>query len=411
MTQTSAEKAIWNRETMTHGEDIVVTSGKPRRRVAFVINSLAGGGAERVMCTLLRASEAERQSVDISLILLDRETAAYKVPAWVKVEQLNCRHSLLRSVWSLYRALRRSRPDATLSFLTRANVANVIAACLLKIPAVISERVNTTSHLGKGRSASLAKFLVKWLYPKARRIIAVSPGVADDLHTAFGVPQAKLVVISNPIDIDDIRARSQEAENVAPAEEFGMAMGRLVPNKNFRMLIDAFAAAKIGGKLLILGDGSERDALTAQIEQLGLTGRVVMPGFSANPFATLRKAAYFTLPSNAEGFPNSLLEAMSVGVPVISTNCQSGPSEVLADQAREDIVAGVVFAEHGILVPPNDATAMKDALRAMSEPERRAAYGLKAAARAAEFSVERAKLAYWQVILSECDQSEVGFAR
>jgi glycosyltransferase involved in cell wall biosynthesis len=287
----------------------------------------------------------------------------------------------------------------------------VIASALLRIPAVISERVNTTSHLGKGRAANLAKFLVKWLYPKARRIIAVSPGVADDLQTAFGIPPEKLVVISNPIDIDDIRARSQEAETVAPAEEFGMAMGRLVPNKNFRMLIDAFAAAQIGGKLLILGDGPERGALTAQIEQLGLTGRVVMPGFSANPFATLRKAAYFTLPSNAEGFPNSLLEAMSVGVPVISTNCQSGPSEVLADLAREDVAPGVVFAEHGILVPPNDAPAMTDALRAMCEPARRAAYGLKAAARAAEFSVERAKLAYWNVILTECDQSEAGVTR
>ena len=385
------------------------TSLMPRKKVTFIINSL--GGAERVMCTLLRASETERNEVDISLILLDRESAAYHVPSWVKVEQLDCRHSLLRSIWSLYAMLRRSRPDATLSFLTRANVANVIATGLLGIPAIISERVNTTSHLGKGRAAALAKFLVKWLYPKARRIIAVSPGVADDLKTAFGVPQDKLVVISNPIDIDDIRARSQETESVAPAGEFGMAMGRLVPNKNFGMLIDAFAAAKIDGQLLILGDGPERAALTAQIDRLGLTDRVMLPGFSANPFATLRKAAYFTLPSNAEGFPNSLLEAMSVGVPVISTNCQSGPSEVLADLAREDVASGVVFAENGILIPPNDTIAMKDALRAMSEPERRAAYGLKAAARAAEFSVERAKLAYWKVILPECGQSEVGFAR
>ena len=97
---------------------------------------------------------------------------------------------------------------------------------------------------------------------------------------------------------------------------YAVTMGRLVPNKNFGMLIEAFARSRIAGKLLILGDGPERDALTRQVEALGLAGRVVMPGFSANPFPTLARADFYVSPSNAEGFPNSLLEAAyALGAP------------------------------------------------------------------------------------------------
>src|SRR5687767_4807328 len=88
-----------------------------RKRVIFIINSLAGGGAERVMCTLLRASQAELKDNQISLLLLDREAAMYSVPQWIDVRQLDCRHSLIRSIWSVWRALVRAKPDLTVSFL------------------------------------------------------------------------------------------------------------------------------------------------------------------------------------------------------------------------------------------------------------------------------------------------------
>lgn len=372
--------------------------GEARRHVVFVINSLAGGGAERVMCTLLRASEGELRACRISLLLLDREPAAYEVPRWVEVQQLDCRHSLLRSVWSLWRALRRLRPDATVSFLTRANVANIIAASLLRIPAIVSERVNTSSHLGRSLGAAVARLLVKASYPKARRIIAVSQGVADDLHDAFRVPRERMTVIANPIDLAEIRLQAESGEPVPMSGPYVVAMGRLMPNKNFGLLVEAFARSGIPLDLLILGEGPERPSLTRRIEALGLTGRIVMPGFAANPFPTLRRAAFFVSPSNAEGFPNSLLEAMSVGLPVIATNCPSGPSEVLAGLAREQVAPGVLFAPHGILVPPDDPVALADALRAMMDPERRRLYGERAPERAADFGVARAREAYWAVI-------------
>jgi glycosyltransferase involved in cell wall biosynthesis len=369
-----------------------------RRRVLFLINSLAGGGAERVMCTLLRASQSELRDCQISLLLLDREAAMYEVPRWIEVQQLDCRHSLIRSIWSVWRALRRAKPDLTVSFLTRSNVANIIAGTLLGIPAVISERVNTSSHLGSGAGAAVARRLVKATYPKARRIIAVSQGVADDLHASFGVRGERMAVIANPIDLDAIRAQAEAGEPVPMEDPYAVTMGRLVPNKNFGMLIEAFARSGVAGKLLILGDGPERDALTRKVEAFGLAGRVVMPGFSDNPFPTLARANVYVSPSNAEGFPNSLLEAMSLGLPVISTNCPSGPSEVLADLPREQVGPGVTFAPHGILVAPNDPDAMAEALRAMADPARRQSYAARAPKRAADFGVARAKDAYWAII-------------
>jgi glycosyltransferase involved in cell wall biosynthesis len=363
----------------------------------FLINSLAGGGAERVMCTLLRASEAEQRDCRITLLLLDREAAAYQVPEWVEVRQLDCRQSLIRSIWSVFRAMRQIRPDVTVSFLTRANVANVIAASVLRIPAIISERVDTSSHLGGGLGAALARWLVRMTYPRARRIIAVSQGVADSLYARFGVAPARTTVISNPIDFDSIRAQAGQGVPILDTS-YVVAVGRLMPNKNFPMLIDAFAQSGIAQTLLILGEGPERPALANQIAALGLQDRIVMPGFLDNPFPTVAGAAIYVSSSNAEGFPNSLLEAMSVGLPVIATNCPSGPSEVLAEMARGQVGAGITFAPHGILVPPNDPDTLADALRALQDPEQLLLYGERASRRAADFGVQRAKDAYWGVI-------------
>src|SRR5262245_56777058 len=254
------------------------TEGRSRR-VMFMINSLAGGGAERVMCTLLRASDAEQHDFRIVLLLLDRQEIAYEVPQGIEIQQLDCRQSLIRSIWSVFQALRRTRPDVTVSFLTRANIANAIAASLLRIPAIISERVNTSSHLGQGLGAAVARWIVRMTYPRARKVIAVSQGVADDVQAGFGVARKQTVVIPNPIDFDAIRAQAEQGEPIALQAPYVVAMARLMPNKNHAMLIDAFARSGIAGTLLILGEGPERGALEQKIAEHGLQGRVIMPGF------------------------------------------------------------------------------------------------------------------------------------
>src|SRR5262249_29070510 len=146
----------------------------------------------------------------------------------------------------------------------------------------------------------VAKLLVRLIYPRAARIIAVSAGVAQDLRTSFSIPRGKIVIVANPIDLASIQAQSRETGAIDQDETYIMGMGRLVVNKNFALLIDAFARSGLGGKLVILGEGPECEALTRKIADLGLVGRVLMPGFANNPFAFLRRASVFVLPSNSE---------------------------------------------------------------------------------------------------------------
>lgn len=363
----------------------------------FIINSLTGGGAERVMTTLLAHSAAWRDRYEIVLALLDDEPAAYAVPDWIKVYQLDCRGRLLPSIWRLRQLTNALRPDITLSFLTRANVANWASRIGSSRPWVISERVNPSAHLGGGISGRISRWLIRLSYPQANRVIAVSQGVADELSDRFAVSSERISVIANPVDMVGIERQSLGKSPISMDQPYIVAMGRLVENKNFALLIDAFAASSVAGKLLIIGDGPLRPALEERIAGYGLQDRVMLTGFLENPFPLLAGAQIFVLPSNAEGFPNGLVEAMSAAIPVISTNCKSGPSEILAGMARMEIT-GMTLAEYGILVPCGDIDAMADSLKYLQHEEARKTYAKRAAIRTKNYSPEKAAQHYWHVI-------------
>ena len=220
-----------------------------RPRILFIINSLAGGGAERIMSILLANSKEESSRYDIHLALLDREGAAYPVPEWVNVHQLDCRFSLVQSFLQLRRLIQLLQPALTVSFLTRANVANCLAMPPTGRPAIISERINTDVQLGGGVRGLITKSIVRHAYPKASRIIAVAQGVGDTLIRRYGVNPSRVEVIPNPVDVEAIRTRGSEGCADVPDEPFVFAMGRLVPNKNFALLLRAFAKAglPVGG--------------------------------------------------------------------------------------------------------------------------------------------------------------------
>lgn len=363
----------------------------------FIINSLTGGGAERVMTTLLGHSAAWRDRYEISLALLDDEPAAYAVPGWIKVHQLDCRGKLLPSAWRLRQLTNALRPDVTVSFLTRANVANWASRIGKSKPWVISERVNSNAHLGNSISGRIGRWLMQLSYRHATHVIAVSQGVADELSEQFAVSSKRISVIANPVDTIRIGCQSLGKSPIDIDQPYIVAMGRLVENKNFALLIDAFAASSVAGKLLIIGDGPLRPVLEERIAGYGLQDRVILTGFLENPFPLLAGAQIFVLPSNAEGFPNGLVEAMSTAIPVISTNCKSGPSEILAGTAKMEITE-MTLAEFGILVPCDDIGAMTESLEYLQHEGARESYAKRASTRTKSYSPEKATQHYWHVI-------------
>jgi glycosyltransferase involved in cell wall biosynthesis len=372
-----------------------MTNQPGRPRVAFVINSLEGGGAERVMTTLLAASDGYRQTHDVSLTLLDRTDEAYAVPDGLSVHRLDTQGGLIASVRQMRRHFTVLRPDVSLSFLTRANVATIAAMRGIG-PAIISERVDTRAHLATGRFAAIANAMVRLTYPRATRVIAVSAGVGDGLVAHYGVLKDKIRVCYNPLDAAAIALRCAEPPEVAVGPDDFVALGRLVVNKNFSLAIRAFAASSATGRLIIMGEGPLRPQLEAEIASLAMKDRVLLAGFCANPYAVIARARGFILSSLAEGLPNAVIEAMACRTPAVAVDCPSGPREVL--EVGPAVAGQYLEGRGGLLVPTGDVQTMAMAIDALHDDAIRARLSEAAAARAADFTVEAAVDAFWAVI-------------
>ncbi|MEM8696126.1 MAG: glycosyltransferase [Pseudomonadota bacterium] len=368
-----------------------------RRHILFAINSLAGGGAERVFATLLAMPVPDAERFRVEAALLDGEPEAYRLPDHIPVHRLDCRHGLVRSVRRMTGLAKRQRVDLIVAFLTRTNVAAAFAARLSSRPFIVSERVDTSAHLATGRFAWISRWLVRLTYRRAAAIIAVSKGVADTLVRDFGIDRSRISVIFNPVDTKRIEARAAEPPAFPVRRDDCLAMGRLVPNKNFALAIEAFARSGRSGRLVIIGEGPLRDALRALGDSHGLGERLVLPGFVENPYAILARGGLFILSSNAEGFPNALVEALALGIPAVATDCKSGPAEILETRVR-DAATGFAEGEGGLLVRPNDVAAMAAAIAQMEDVALRLTLAANGPERVAAFSPERAADRYWRVI-------------
>lgn len=344
------------------------------RKLLLMINSLEGGGAEKIFVSLA-AHLAGTGDWELCIATLDDVPDAHPAPPGVDRIRLDCRGGFLRSALRAGRLISRWRPDVVLSFLTRANCAALLARRRCDFHCVISERVHTTSHLGHGARSRLLRVMVSWLYPSADAVIAVSDGVCEELKRCYGVAANRITAIPNPVFADALRIRGQEEAAIELPEDFFVAIGRLVPNKGCDVLLRAFAGhANTDRALIILGEGPERTRLAALADTLGLGGRVHMPGYVDSPQAILARATAYVSASRSEGFPNALVEAMSLGRAVISTDCHSGPSEILSDIPALR-VTGTEQARWGVLVPVDDITALTAAMDLMDDAELRARYG------------------------------------
>lgn len=329
-------------------------------RIVFVINSIGTGGAERVLNILLDELPSWARTHEIHLVLLDDGPLMRGIAAVDQLHVLDGRGSLRRSIVQLHALLDQLRPRLVVSFLIRANLT---AACWRwrkgRAPVIICERMHVSSHLagryrpGANRLLSLA---IRNAYRHADCVLAVSQGVAEDLVTHYAVPPARIKTVPNPYDPATLAVAASKPPALHLPRPYLVAVGRMVAAKNFAGLINAYASADPAIDLVILGDGPERAALAAQIVALGLQTRVHMPGYLANPLPVVARARFLASASRNEGFPNAIAEAMALGVPVLSTDCPSGPAELLDGKAGAP--GSCVRARAGLLVPMDDSTAL-----------------------------------------------------
>jgi glycosyltransferase involved in cell wall biosynthesis len=300
----------------------------------------------------------------------------------------------IRYLHSLATYLRREKPDALLSAKTPGNLAAIWAKRLAKVRTriVVSERTNlstVTQKSPKWRWRYVAPLIGK-VYPQAERIVTVSRGVADDLAACTGLSRATIGTIYNPTLTTEIAEKAQTpiSHTWLPPTTIPviLGVGRLVPQKDFPTLLKAFAHVhrKHPARLLILGKGRERAKLEALASELGIAKEVSLPGFEPNPYAFMAQASVFVLSSAWEGLPNALIEALACGCPVVSTNCPSGPEEILGNGA------------FGPLVPVGDDRALAEAiLHTLEHPPN----AERLRSRAAEFDIHKITEQYLQALL------------
>lgn len=305
--------------------------------LALFLPSLQGGGAERAMLNLAQGFAERGLAVDLVLAKAEGPYLS-QIPLGVRMVNLGASR-VLTSLPSLVRYLRRERPKALLSALDHANVVALWAQKLSGVPVRVVVSVHSTPSQAAANAKSLrARFMPFWIrsfYPWAHTIVAVSQGVAEDLVRLSGLPKEKVRVIYNPVVTPELYARAEEHLEhpwFAPGEPpVVLGVGRLTAAKDFSTLIRAFSLVRQErlARLMILGEGEERPKLEALIRELGLDNDVALPGFVENPYKYFKGARVFVLSSRWEGFGNVLVEAMALGTPVVSTDCPSGPSEIL----------------------------------------------------------------------------------
>ncbi len=355
----------------------------PRKKsIAMVINSLEGGGAERVFTTLVH-----RLSRDfaVTVILLDDRVITQRLPEKTPVVCVDKRNLVL-TFFAFLAQIKQIKPDLVFSFLTRSNQFSVASRLFFGHKVVISERSTASSRFGDASLYHrLNRMLIRFVYPFAHTIIANSTGGRDDLIDHFAIPEKKVITIYNPYPVEDIQAKADE--HLPGQGEYICAIGRFNTAKRFDLLIRAYAAASLAPKLVILGEGPLRGEFETLIEQLALKDKVILPGFHANPYPFIKHCKFFVLSSQREGFPNGLAEALILEKAVVATDCKSGPKEIL-DPMFHPPVNDVHQGEFGILIPVNDENALARALILMNHEDKiRMAYEQKALGRARDFHI------------------------
>lgn len=329
-----------------------MSSGSNRRlHVQAVITGMACGGAERQMA-MLTAGLAERGH-EVGLAVLHGRGSFFELDPRVVVRffERDCQprggrpaRFVARPGW-LRGVFREGRPDVVVSFIEVANVHALWASRGLDMPVVVAERTHPPSH----RVRWLERWLRRRLYPRAACVVVQTRETADWVRTE-GLAR-RVEVIPNAVAAPADRTATPALD--LPDGPVLLSVGRLDRCKRFDLVIDAFAELSSHHpewRLVILGDGPERETLEARVARHGMGGKILLPGTVDDAGAVLARSELFVLASDYEGFPNSLCEAMAHGLAAVSTDCPVGPREIVRD--------GV----DGVLVPPGERAALANAL-------------------------------------------------
>lgn len=325
----------------------------------ILINSLNTGGAERQISVISKFIADK--------IYLWEDKIDYRVEQDIEFIDKNAKNNIsgFKVFFYIFKialllSKKLKKQDLIISFLEKNNFINIISSYISKHKCIICERTQPSVSF-KGFSGSINKILINLLYPRSDLIIANSNGVKSDLIYNFNINRNKIKVIYNGFDFDYINKKKYENidsfyESLIENKELIVSVGRLTEAKGHWHLIRAMKDVVSVNKktiLFIIGDGHLREYLQSLIIKLELDENVYLLGKQENPFKFITRSKLFVFPSLWEGFPNAIVEAMYCNVPIIASNCKSGPCEILNDVEYKQIFE-INYAKYGILIPTND---------------------------------------------------------
>ncbi len=361
-------------------------------KLAIFLYSMGAGGAERVVSILIKELVKE---YDVTLVLMC-DIIFYDIPKEVNIEFIeksippeNGIIKLLKLPILAFRykkLLKTNNIKLSISFMNRPNYINILANLFDNTTIIINERGSPSSYYPPSSfTAKITKYLISTLYPKADTIIVNSYGIKEDLTKNYNITK-DIEVVYNPFDIDMIEQLSKESVELSNRFQF-ITVGRVDDNKNHKLLIDAFIKLDLKDtELVIIGDGENKEELQHYIESQNISN-IYFIGKKNNPFKYLSSADLFVFGSKSEGFPNVLIEALSCSLPVISTDCFSGPREILDNNIDySKPIKELKLAKYGILVPPNSINEMSKAMKILySNKKLKEEYKNRAKLRAKDF--------------------------
>lgn len=351
-------------------------------KIAFLLPDFNDGGVEKVTINL--ALGLMKRGYHVEFVCFNKKgNFLPEIPQSIDVHELKVKRAI-ESIPKLAAYLKREKPSVLISAKHYINTSALIANRL----SGGKTKVIVTGHGMYNQNQKLLTFMMRTLYPSANAVVAVSEGVAENISTSANLRPDKIEVIHNPVINEEFINKYVTASPIEKSanEKLIVAAGRLSPEKDYQTLIQAFALLEksLNARLIIIGEGPEREKLQKLIKIYHIDGRVELPGFASNPLNYIKAADVFVLSSLTEGLPTVLIEALYCDISIVSTDCPSGPREILKDGA------------YGTLVPVGDENMLaKGMKKALVEDK---SIGLQK--RALDFTSDKAIDAYEKLILS-----------